>query len=119
MNCKDPKCVYSKRYTKCILPNAYIETIAECGRNKIKRKDCKYHEIKEELKAKACKKYRVRTGQPTPKSSSSSSSSPSSSSPSPLKIKSKSLSQNAKDKLEKIRKNILARKITNKFKNYI
>jgi hypothetical protein len=126
MNCKDPKCVYSKRYSKCILPNAYIETIAECGRNKIKRKDCKYHEIKEELKANACKKYRVRTGQPSPKSSSYTSSSSSSSSPpkpvpkpksSPLKPK--SLSQSAKDKLERIRKNILARKITNKFKVFI
>ena len=135
MNCKDPKCVYSKRYVKCILPNAYIETIAECGRNKIKRKDCKYHEIKEELKANACKKYRVRTGQPTPKStpksssskstskstsSSSTSSSSSSSKPKPKSTsKPKSLSQTAKDKLEKIRKNILARKITNKFKNFI
>jgi hypothetical protein len=120
MNCKDPKCVYSKRYSKCILPNAYIETIAECGRNKIKRKDCKYHEIKEELKANACKKYRVRTGQPSPKSSSytssSSSSSPSKPVPKPKSSpKPKSLSQSAKDKLERIRKNILARKITNKF----
>ena len=125
MNCKDPKCVYSKRYVKCILPNAYIETISECGRNKIKRKDCKYHEIKEELKANACKKYRVRTGQPTPKSSSKSSSpvSPkaksSSKSSSPVSPKANSLSKSAKDKLEKIRKNILARKITNKFKNFI
>jgi len=117
MNCKDPKCVYSKRYSKCILPNAYIETIAECGRNKIKRKDCKYHEIKEELKATACKKYRVRTGQPTPKSSSKSSSVYPKTKTSPSKPK--SLSQTAKDKLERIKKNILARKITNKFKNFI
>jgi hypothetical protein len=121
MNCKDPKCVYSKRYVKCILPNAYIETIAECGRNKIKRKDCKYHEIKEELKANACKKYRVRTGQPTPKSTSTSKSTPKSTSKpkSTSTSKPKSLSQTAKDKLEKIRKNILARKIANKFKNFI
>jgi hypothetical protein len=119
MNCKDPKCVYSKRYSKCILPNAYIETIAECGRNKIKRKDCKYHEIKDELKATACKKYRVRTGQPTPKSSSIPQKAKTSSKSLSVHQKSNSLSKSAKEKLERIRKNILVRKITNKFKNFI
>jgi len=95
-NCKEPKCVYSKRYSKCILPNAYIETIAECCRNKIKRKDCKYHEIKEQIKANACKYYYKRIENTT-----------------------NSLSKSRKDKLDKIKKNIQARKITNKFKKFI
>jgi len=160
MNCIDPKCVYSKRFNKCILPNAYIETIAECGRNKIKRKDCIYHDIKEEAKNKSCKNYRIRTGQqsPAPKIKSSPKiiekkvvekkvkKSPKvvekkvKKSPkvvekkvkkSPkvvekkvvekkVKLPSKqSLSTSAKAKLEKIKKNILARKIANKFKTFI
>jgi hypothetical protein len=45
------------------LPNAYIETIAECGRNKIKRINCKYADRKEEAKLQACKNYKIRTGQ--------------------------------------------------------
>jgi co-chaperonin GroES (HSP10) len=40
MNCKTPNCVYSNKYKKCILPNPYVEALAECKRKNIKKKDC-------------------------------------------------------------------------------
>ena len=59
-SCKEPKCNFSKRYNKCIKPNPYIETIAKCGRNKIKRKDCDYNKIN--ATKKSCINYFERIG---------------------------------------------------------
>jgi hypothetical protein len=94
--CKEPKCVYSQYYKKCILPNPYIENISACKRKNIKKKDCKYNEIKEQVKANACRYYYKR-----------------------IENKTNSLSKSKKDKLDKIKKNIQARKIANKFKKFI
>jgi len=93
MNCKEPKCVYSNKYNKCILPNPYIEALAECKRKNIKKKDC--YKDKELAKKNACKNYKTRIGL------------------------SSSLSSNTKNKLEIIKKNISAKKITNKIKEFI
>ena len=38
--CSKPKCQYSNARKKCIMPNPYIEKIAECGRNNIKMNVC-------------------------------------------------------------------------------
>ena len=56
-NCKEPKCVYSDRFKKCILPNSYIEAIADCKRKNILKKDCI---IDERAKKNACKYYKLR-----------------------------------------------------------
>jgi hypothetical protein len=94
MNCKEPKCVYSKKYKKCVLPNPYIEALSECKRNNIKKKDCYIN--KELAKEKACKNYKTRVG-----------------------LSSSSLPSNVKNRLEEIKKNINARKITKKFKEFM
>ena len=60
IKCVDPKCLYSNRYKKCIKANSYIEMIAKCGREKIKRKDCKYNENKEKAIKETCKNYKKR-----------------------------------------------------------
>lgn len=53
MICEKPKCQYSEARKKCIKPNPYIEKIAECGRNKIKKETClkTYNKIKDSEKA--------------------------------------------------------------------
>jgi len=117
MSCKEPKCVFSNRFNKCILPNAYIETISECTRNKIKKIDCKYADRKEEAKLQACKNYKIRTEHI--KKSTTKSSSKSSHNIYTTANTSFSLSSSAKNKLNKIKQNIQARKITNKFKQFI
>lgn len=98
-NCKEPKCNFSKRFGKCIKPNPYIETVAKCGRNKIKRKDCIYDKIK--ATEKSCNYYYERTGKKIKQLSS--------------EKKEKSLSSSRKRKLEIIKKKIMARKIIKKF----
>lgn len=62
--CDEPKCMYSNRYKKCIKPNPYIEKISECGRNKIKKKECNiiYNNDKNEASLNACKRYYNRIG---------------------------------------------------------
>jgi len=94
MNCKKPKCVYSNKYSKCILPNPYIEALSECKRNNIKRVDC--YKNKELAKEKACDNYKTRVG-----------------------LLSTSTTTTLNKKLEEIKKNINARKITNKFKTFM
>jgi len=108
MSCKDPKCVFSKKLNKCILPNPYLEAMAECSRNKIKKIDCKYEDRKEEAKLQACKNYRIRTGQVSKSESSKN-----------QKESKPSLTSSVKNKLNKIKQNIQARKITKKFKEFI
>jgi len=102
MNCKTPNCVYSIKYKKCILPNPYVEALAECKRKNIKKKDC--YKDKELAKKNACKNYKTRVGLPLSSSS--------------LPLPS-SLSSNTKHKLDIIKKNINARKITNKIKEFM
>jgi hypothetical protein len=94
MNCKTPNCVYSNKYKKCVLPNPYTEALAECKRKNIKKKDC--YKDKELAKKNACKNYKTRVGFPL-----------------------SSLSSNTKHKIEIIKKNINARKITNKIKEFM
>ncbi len=105
MNCKTPNCVYSIKYKKCILPNPYVEALAECKRKNIKKKDC--YKDKELAKKNACKNYKTRVGLPLSLPLSSSS------------LPSSSLSSNTKHKLDIIKKNINARKITNKIKEFM
>ena len=121
-SCIDPKCNFSKRFNKCIKPNPYIEMIAKCGREKIKRKDCKYTENKDDAIKNSCNNYRIRTNKIKKKSS-------------PIVIqdikkksssiiiqdikKKSSLSPNTKKKLSDIKKNIMARKITKNFRRFI
>ena len=64
LKCDEPKCIFSNHYKKCIKPNPYIEKISECGRNKIKRKECNiiYNNDKNEASLNACKRYYKRTG---------------------------------------------------------
>lgn len=67
--CVEPKCNYSNYYKKCIKPNPYIEKISECGRNKIKRKECNfiYNNDKIEASLNACKRYYKRIALKNPK----------------------------------------------------
>jgi hypothetical protein len=60
MNCKAPQCEYSKRWKKCVKPNAYIEALAWCKRNKIDHQKCKKDYNSEEAKKEACKRYEER-----------------------------------------------------------
>jgi len=99
-SCEEPKCNFSKRYDKCIKPNPYIETIAKCGRDKIKRKDCIYDKTK--TITTICNYYNERIGKKIKP-------------PSSEKKKEKSLSSSTKRKLEIIKKKIMARKIVKKF----
>jgi hypothetical protein len=57
MDCKAPQCEYSKRWKKCVKPNAYNEALAWCKRNKIDHKKCKKDYNSEEAKKEACKRY--------------------------------------------------------------
>jgi len=59
-NCKAPTCEYSKRWKKCVRPNAYNEALAWCKRNGIDNKKCKQDYNSEEAKKLACKRYEER-----------------------------------------------------------
>lgn len=61
MNCKAPQCEYSKRWKKCVKPNAYNEALAWCKRNRIDHQKCKKDYNSEEAKKEACTRYEERT----------------------------------------------------------
>lgn len=60
--CIEPKCHFSEYRKKCVKPNPYIETIAYCGRNDVKRPKCeiKYKENKDESIINSCKRHNER-----------------------------------------------------------
>jgi len=54
MECIAPKCEFSKRWKKCIIPNAYNEKMAWCKRNNISNAKCRTDYNSEEAKKIAC-----------------------------------------------------------------
>lgn len=59
-SCKAPTCEFSKRWKKCIRPNAYNEALAWCKRNDIDHKKCKQSYDSNEAKKQACNRYEER-----------------------------------------------------------
>jgi hypothetical protein len=59
-SCHAPTCEYSKRWAKCVKPNAYNEALAWCKRNGIEHKKCKQDYNSTEAKKEACNKYEER-----------------------------------------------------------
>ena len=53
-SCKPPKCEYSKRWNKCVLPNAYNEKMAWCKRKQIDHLKCRAEYNSEDAKKHAC-----------------------------------------------------------------
>jgi len=60
MECIAPKCEFSKRWEKCIIPNAYNEKMAWCKRNNISNAKCRTDYNSEEAKKIACVLYEER-----------------------------------------------------------
>jgi hypothetical protein len=58
--CKAPTCEFSKRWNKCVKPNAYNEALAWCKRNNIPHQQCRKDYNSVDAKRLACKRYEER-----------------------------------------------------------